>query len=293
MESVEQNLELVNKWVEIGIEFSVKYGFQLLGGLLFFLFGFIVANWIGNHLEKLAISKKIDQTLSHFLGSTAKFVLVILLIIITLGNFGISIAPLIALAGAITFGATLALQGPLSNFGSGISIIITRPFVIGNVIAVHGVSGIVEKITMGVTVLTGEDGEHITIPNKEIVGQVIVNSHETRILEIEFCIQADVDTETVIKSLQSALQKLPELSAEPAAQIGIQDFTYGGVLIGVRAWVSGSQYFQVRYAVNTLILSYLKTQNIPLYMPAVSALPRPTPITTALSSSNSNPASPL
>jgi len=293
MESVEQNLEMVNKWVEIGIEFSVKYGFQLLGGLLFFLVGFIVANWIGNRLEKLALSKNIDQTLSQFLGSSAKLVMIILLIIITLGNFGISIAPLIALAGAVTFGATLALQGPLSNFGSGISIIITRPFVIGNVITVHGVSGVVEKITMGVTVLMGEDGEQITIPNKEIVGQVIVNSHETRILEVEFCIQADVDTEAVVNSMRSALQHLPDLSEEPVPQIGVQDFTYGGVVIGVRAWVSGRRYFQVRYEVNKLILSHLKEKNIPLYMPAVSALPQRPMISTPLSANGSNPTSPL
>lgn len=293
MESVEQNLEIVNKWMEMGIEFSVKYGFQLLGGLLFFFVGFIVANWIGNRLEKLALSKNIDQTLSHFLASAAKFVLVIMLVIITLGNFGISIAPLIALAGAVTFGATLALQGPLSNFGSGISIIITRPFIIGNVITVHGVSGIVEKITLGVTVLVGEDGEQITIPNKEIVGQVIVNSHETRILEIDFCIPADVDTEALVKSLLPTLQQLSDICDNPTPQIGIQDFTYGGVVIGVRAWVSGQRYFDVRYTVNNLILSHLRANNIPLYMPAVSALPALGAINTSLSSASSNSGLPL
>ena len=223
MENMDQNLETLNKWIEMGIEFAVAYGFQILGALVFFIIGFIVVNWIGNRLQKLAIAKDIDLTLSQFIGSTIKLILMVLLIIITLGNFGISIAPLIALAGAATFGLTMALQGPLSNFGAGIAIILFRPFVIGNVISVRGVSGIVSKITMGMTFLEGEDGEKIAIPNKEIVGQVLVNSEDTRILELQFPIPSDADADTLIADVQAILSTFPEVTQEPPPQVGIQN----------------------------------------------------------------------
>ncbi len=158
-QNIEQNLEMLNKWIELGIEFAIKYGFQIAGALVFFLVGLVVANWVGNRIEKLAHSKHIDLTLSRFIGSTIKLILIVMLFIITLGNFGVSIAPLIALAGAATFGATLALQGPLSNYGAGLSIILSRPFIVGNVINVQGVSGIVDKITLGATFLQGEDAD--------------------------------------------------------------------------------------------------------------------------------------
>ena len=276
MNDLENNLESVNRWVDLIIEFSVKYGFQMLGALAFFAFGFLVASWIGNRVAKIALAKNIDLTLSQFIGSTVKLVLIVMLIIITLGNFGISIAPLIALAGAISLGITLALQGPISNFGAGVSIILTRPFVVGNVITVLGVNGVVEKITLGITFLTGEDGEQIAIPNKEIVGQVIVNSRETRILETSFCVPSDIDTEKLISAINNILLNTADITKEPAPQVGIHDFTYGGLVIGLRAWVPGSTYFQIRYAVNKQILAAMQEMDIKLLTPAVSALALPT-----------------
>lgn len=273
-QNLEQNLEVLNKWIELGIEFSIKYGFQIAGALAFFFVGMLVANWLGNRIEKLALSKNIDLTLSRFIGSTFKLILIVMLVIITLGNFGVSIAPLIALAGAATFGATLALQGPLSNFGAGLSIILTRPFIVGNVINVHGVSGIVDKITLGATFLLGEDGEIITIPNKEIVGQIIVNSHETRILETVFCVSSDADADALVEKIKAILKDFPGIGSEPEPQVGIHDFTYGGIVIGLRAWVPGQKYFQIRYGVNSAILTTLRADSIQLFTPnSAVALP--------------------
>ncbi|MEP4193446.1 MAG: mechanosensitive ion channel family protein, partial [Sneathiella sp.] len=70
MENVDQNLESLTEWVDLIIEFSVTYGFQILGALAFFAFGFIVVNWIGNRLQKIALAKGTDLTLSQFIGST-------------------------------------------------------------------------------------------------------------------------------------------------------------------------------------------------------------------------------
>lgn len=276
MEKVTENIETVSVWIDFATDFAVEYGFQILGAIVFFLVGLLVANWIGNRLVGLATAKNIDITLSQFLGSVAKAVLIVLLIIITLGNFGVSIAPLIALAGAVTFGATLALQGPISNFGAGIAIILTRPFVIGNVITVQGVSGVVDRISLGITFLTGEDGEQIAVPNKEIVGQVIVNSMEVRIVESNFCIATDVEPNMVIKLVQDALVKFIDDENAPQPQVGIQDFTYGGLVIGTRVWVPGLQYFEDRYVINAAIYNVLQENGIELmkFESASLSLPR-------------------
>lgn len=291
IDDLENNLETVNKWLDLLLEFSVKYGFQILGALAFFAFGFMVANWIGNRLSKVAIARGIDETLSQFIGSTIKFVLLIMLVIITLGNFGVSIAPLIALAGAISLGVTLALQGPISNFGAGVAIILTRPFVVGNVITVLGVSGVVEKITLGITFLTGEDGEQISIPNKEIVGQVIVNSRNTRILETSLCVPEGADTEKVIAAISEILKNHPDTEDEPSPQVGIHDFTYGGYVIGIRSWVPGRKYFQVRYDVNRDIRSTLQRMGVELLTPAISAIALPNPLSVTSAQAEKAPSS--
>lgn len=56
-------------------------------------------------------------TLAGFIGNVVR--LVVIAFIVTLKKFGITIAPLIALAGAVAFGATFAIQGSLSNYGAG------------------------------------------------------------------------------------------------------------------------------------------------------------------------------
>ncbi|MDD9918213.1 MAG: mechanosensitive ion channel, partial [Rhodospirillaceae bacterium] len=114
-------------------------------------------------VARLCERKALDVTLSRFLGNVVKILVIIFVIIATLGNFGITIAPLIALAGASAFGATFALQGPLSNYGAGLAIILTRPFVVGNTVKIQNVSGVVEEVSLAATVLRGEAREPITV----------------------------------------------------------------------------------------------------------------------------------
>ena len=258
------DLETVTKLYDTLVEFAVQYGFQLLGALVFLFIGLKVATWTGRKVAVLAENRNIDQTLSRFIGNIVKIVVIVFVVIITLGNFGISIAPLIALAGATAFGATMAIQGPLSNYGAGLSIILSRPFSVGDTITVRNVSGTVEDIKLAATELIGEDKERITIPNKEIVGEVIVNSNENRIVETRIAIGDGEDIDRALDALRKVLRKAGGGVDEPRPQVGIHDFTYGGIVIGLRFWVPGLQYFQTRYAVNEALLEGLREAGISL-----------------------------
>ena len=264
---MQQELETVTKLIDTLVEFAVTYGFQILGALVFLIIGLKAAALMGRKVARIAETRNVDQTLSRFIGNIVRLVVIVFVVIITLGNFGISTAPLIALAGASAFGATLAIQGPLSNYGAGLSIVLSRPFAVGDTITVKNVSGTVEDITLAATVLVGEDGERITVPNKEIVGEVIVNSREHRIVETRIAIGFTENAEQAISVLRQVLKESPKVGDEPRPQVGIHDFTYGGVVVGLRFWVPGRQYFQTRYAVNEALMRALREAGIGL-MPA-------------------------
>lgn len=263
-EEVEQGLETIQTLIDTLLEFAVAYGFQILGALVFLFIGLKVAGWVGRRVTTLSLNKEINQTLAEFIGMIVKILIIGVLVIITLGNFGISIGPLVALAGAGAFGATMAIQGPLSNFGAGIGIILSRPFVIGNTITVGNASGVVEKIALGATVLSGEDGEQITVPNKEIVGRVIVNSQEQRVVQTKLAVAGTADAPRAITAIQNALGDIADINSGAKPQVGVHDFTYGGVVVGARFWVPSSRYFQVRYAVNRAILDAMSKEGIDL-----------------------------
>jgi len=264
-EQMAAQVETVAAWVDTLIEFGIKYGFQILGALVFLFIGLKLAGWAGRRVGGVLEFKNVDETLARFIGNVVKAVGVVFLVIITLGNFGISIAPLIALAGASAFGATMAIQGPLSNYGAGLSIILARPFAVGDTITVNrGSSGVVEEIRLAYTLLIGEDGERINIPNKEIVGKVIVNSDLRRVVQTKVCIADGQDTDAALAAVRQAVDKVEALRDAPAAQVGIHDFTYGGLVIGVRFWVPSSKYFDTRYTVNGAILNALRDAGIGL-----------------------------
>lgn len=291
--NLEQNIEQAAKWLDALIQFGVTYGFQILGALVFLVVGLKLAGWVGRRVMGFCEAKGIDITLSRFTGSFVKVVVIVLIVVITLGNFGISIAPLIALAGASAFGATMAIQGPLSNYGAGLSIILARPFTVGNTITVGQTAGVVDDIKLAHTTLVGEDGETITIPNKDIVGRVIVNSDTRRVVETKISLAPEADLDSAVAAVGKAVAEVltaageataaggqdtgaetEEVGVMPPPQVGLHDFTYGGLVLGVRFWVTSSQYYEQRYAVNRAVLAALRAAGVPLLagvQPAVLA----------------------
>ncbi len=271
---MQTDLEAVSQLLDTVVEFAIAYGFQLLGAVVVFVIGIIVSNWIARRAVVFGERKGFDQTLTKFFANVLRIVLLGFVIIITLGNFGITITPLIALAGAVAFGATLALQGVLSNYGAGLAIILSRPFVVGDTITVRRTNGVVDEIKLGATVLRGEDDEIITIPNKQIMGEILVNSQARRVVEGKIILPTATDTDAAIRIIQAAIQQAPELMPDSTPQVGIHEFGYAGIVLGYRLWVPSLHYFPARFAINGRILKALDTAGIrPISTGSIAFLP--------------------
>jgi len=77
----------------------------------------------------------------------------------------------------------------------------------------------------------------------------------------------------LLPEIETILKNHPDISDDPSPQVGLHDFTFGGLVIGFRAWIPGRTYFQVRYQVNKQILELLKAKNIALFTPEGMAMP--------------------
>lgn len=104
----------------------------------------------------------------------------------------------------------------------------------------------VEEIRLGATILTGEDGERITVPNKDIVGHTIVNSDTYRIVELQVLIATGTDAERAVAALDRAIVGFPEVVEAGTPQVGIHGFAIGGIVIGMRFWAPSRKYYQTR-----------------------------------------------
>lgn len=259
---MEKELQTLQKAADLVQEIAVNYGFQFLGAVIILIIGWQVSRWVSSLVLKMCERFNLDVTLSKFFAGIAKTIVLAFVFIIALGKFGISIAPFIAALGAVVFGSTLALQGPISNYGAGLTIILTRPFVVGDTIRINNIIGIVEEIKLAYTRLYNEDGEEITVPNNKIIGEVIYNSSSNLIVEQTITISYDDDPDRVIKIVLGNLSEHAGVASEPQAQVGIENFSEYGIDIGLRYWVLTEKYFQLKYEVNKHIYFTLQKENI-------------------------------
>ena len=248
-------------------QYLVSYSFQILGAAIIVVFGFFVARRAGAMVEGLMVRHHIDVTLSRFTGAGFKMLVVAMVAIIALGKLGISVTPFVAAIGALSLGAGLALQGLLANYGAGISIIVTRPFVVGDTISVQGVTGLVKSVQLGCTILANGDGVQISIPNKHIVGEIIHNSFADSIVETTVNIAYRCDPLQAITLIRQALESVQGLSAEHVSQVGIDAFGESGIKLGIRFWARTETLAQSRYQAHAEIFRVLRSNHIEIPLP--------------------------
>ena len=188
-EEIDQIQALIEKITNTLIDYSP----QLIAAALILTIGFLFGASLSKVALGLCAKRKIDLTLSRFFASSIKLIVILLFVVIAVKKIGIDISPFVALLGASALGISLAIQGPISNYGAGIAIILARPFKVDDTLTIHGKTGIVSLISLGHTQLLTEDGQEVTIPNKKILGEILTNSFTN--LVVEGCVGVDYDSD--------------------------------------------------------------------------------------------------
>ncbi|MCU4676136.1 mechanosensitive ion channel [Catenovulum sp. 2E275] len=263
----EQDIEKLQKYYDLVIEYLVTYSFQLVGALIIFILFLWLAAKFSNWFKGFLLTKRVDITLSQFLANILKVAVLAIGIVIALGKIGISITPLVAAIGAISLGAGLALQGMLSNYGAGLAIILTRPFKVGNTITIQNVTGVVKEVRLPNTVLVNEEEEDIIIPNKYLIGDILHNSYENKLVDMSIGISYDSDPKLAIATINHVLAGFDWVDSSKPAQIGIDEFGDSAINIGVRYWVPTTRFFELKYQANLAIFEQLKANGIKIPFP--------------------------
>ena len=226
---MQEELQDVGKFYNIIVEFFVNYSFQIVGAVIIFVVGIILSKSLYKIVLNLLLKNKVDETLSTFIANFIRFLIVLMMGVLALGKLGISIAPFIAALGALSLTAGLALQGSVANFAAGVVLIITKPFKIGDTITVHDIYGEVDEIKLAYTVLINEDKEQITIPNKYMIGDILVNSFSYRIVEGSVAIAYRSNVDEAISVIKNVLSSHKNISDTNEPIVGIEKFAESGI----------------------------------------------------------------
>ncbi|NOU49744.1 mechanosensitive ion channel [Pseudoalteromonas sp. JBTF-M23] len=264
---IEQEIKQFEHYFNLIRDYLVTYSMQVFGAILILLIGLWASNRISKMVEALMQRHNIDVTLTNFMSNLVKVLLIVMFVIIALGKVGISVTPFVAAIGAASLGAGLALQGMLSNYGSGFAIIATRPFIVGDTIQLKGVSGQVKKIELGHTILVNEEKVEITIPNKHIIGEILHNSFEYSLVKGEIGIAYHSDSDVAINEIVNVIVSNDKVAQSPQPQVGIEQFADSAVIISYRYWVPTTQIIETKLAINKQVYHAIKMADIDIPFP--------------------------
>ncbi len=248
-------------------------GREFVVNLLLALVIFFVGKWLAKKLSTLLLNTldkaKIDHTLGRFISRIANVLMLIVVIMAALDKLGVKTTSLVAIVGAAGLAVGLAMQGSLSNFASGVMIIIFRPFKVGNFIEAGGTKGIVEEISIFHTLLRTPDNLSVVVPNSQVNGGVITNysAKDTRRVDITFGVSYSDDLKVAKETIWKVLKSDARILKEPAPIVGVMNLGESSVDIVCWAWVKSPDFLQTKFFLNETIKTELEAAGCSIPFP--------------------------
>jgi small conductance mechanosensitive channel len=188
-------------------------------------------------------------------------------LIMALQNLGVELLPLIAGLGVAGAGIALATQGVLSNVVAGLTIIFTKPYRVGEYIAVVGVEGAVAAISLISTTLTHADRSRIVVPNRKVVGEILQNFGHIRQAEVLIGIAYDSDLAGALEVIRDLVARNPRVLADPKPVVQVNVLADSAVQIAIRPWVEVTDYGAVSGELNLSIAEDMRRRGIVMPFP--------------------------
>jgi len=232
---------------------------RILGVLVALGVAHFLSRWAQHGLVRSLERRKFDVTLTQFFGKVARYAILGSAIISCLGVVGFETASFAAAIAAFGLAIGLALQGALANFVAGVMLLLLRPFKVGDVITVSGVTGVVDELLLFSTNLRTADNRKLVLPNNAVFGQVLENSdhYPTRRVDVPVSVRYGADLAETRRALELVPEMVPDALKEPAPQIFLDKL--GSVCVDweVRVWCETSKGGNVQEQVVQAIVKVL------------------------------------
>ncbi len=215
------------------------YGLDVVAALAILVVGWTVAGWLGRTTRRgLERLPQVDATLRPVAASLVRYTVLIATVLAALSQIGVETTSIIAVLGAAGLAIALALQGTLGNVAAGVTLLVLRPFRVGDYIEAGGTAGTVDAIGLFVTELHTGDNVYISVPNSALWNAAIKNysRNPTRRIEIVVGVGYEDDLDKAIAAIESEVTADPRVLAEPAPVTAVQGLADSSVNVVVRAW---------------------------------------------------------
>ncbi|NIP60905.1 MAG: mechanosensitive ion channel [Gemmatimonadetes bacterium] len=248
---------------------ALGWGLDILGAIVLL----VVGRWIAGRLRSLtrrtAERARLDPTLSGFVGMGVYWLVLVFVIVAILGVFGIPTASMVAILGAAGLAVGLAFQGTLSNFASGVMLLIFRPISVGDFVEVGGSKGTVRSIGIFSTAMDTPDNVRVVVPNSGIFGETIQNYsvNENRRIDLVVGVGYDDDLQLAKDTILRVLKEEARVLAEPEPVVAVSEMAGSSVNFVVRPWVEAPDYWAARWDLTRALKEELEAAGLSIPYP--------------------------
>jgi small conductance mechanosensitive channel len=263
---------------------ALQLGIKVLAAIAFW----VVGRWIIGHVIRLMQAgmerKRLDPTLSKYLGTILKVVLTITLVIGILGYFGVQTTSFAALLAGAGLAIGAAWSGLLGNFAAGAFMLVLRPFKVGDAISVAGVTGTVHELGLFATTLITPDHVITMVGNGKVFSETIQNFSALPVRRVDRTAQlaGGVDPVDACARLRAAVAAIPNVVTSPAPEVNLLDLNGLGSVIAVRPYCRNEHYWQVYFDTNEAIVRTAKDAGWPAPTPvSITRVEQAAPVLTS------------
>ena len=211
----------------------------------------IVVTIVLRILDRIFLKSKLDMGMKGFFKQIVRVILYVIGIIMAAQSLGINTSSIVTLLGVVSLAFSLSLQNILTNVFSGIMLLITKPFAIGDFIEVSGVMGTVTSITLMRTRICTPDNKVELIPNSDVASQRISNysGEAKRRVDIEISADYKAATKDVISAIQSVVDKDDRIAKDGIYTpiIRLLRFNASDITYTVKVWCENPVYWDVYF----------------------------------------------
>ncbi|ABM01348.1 mechanosensitive ion channel [Shewanella amazonensis SB2B] len=266
---------LLGKWLSVAESQAIENGPRMLFKVFIFLLILFVASLVAKLVKsvvKKAVSNsklKFSKLLQDFFVSLSAKGVYTLGLLIALSQLGFELGPLLAGFGIAGVIIGFALQDTLSNFASGMMILIYRPYDVGDLISAAGVTGRVSHMSLVSTTIKTLDNQRLIIPNNKIWGDTINNitaEHHRRV-DMTFGISYADNVEHAEKILLDIVNSHPKVLKDPGVTVRLHLLGESSVDFVVRPWVRPDDYWEVYWDVTKAVKQRFDAEGITIPFP--------------------------
>lgn len=249
------------------IDLAIRFGPKVLTAILILTAGVFVARWVGKAMLKGLHRFDLEPPMRMLFTRVARVLVVLLFAIMALQNLGVELLPLIAGLGVAGAGIALATQGVLSNVVAGLTIIFTKPYRVGEYVAVAGVEGQVNNISLFSTTLTHPDRSRVVVPNRKVVGEILQNFGKIRQADVNVGIAYESDLRASLEVIRDVVKANGRVLADPVPVVQAVVLADSAIQICMKPWVAVGDYGVIVGELNLAVVEELRRRGIAIPYP--------------------------